>query len=108
MDIKKEDSRGLDIDLFEKSLNMLGASFESISTNEMKKLRIENGIKVIKLSSGKLANSGIKEGFIITSIDKKPVTSVDDLASYIENKSGGVLLEGVYSNGVKGYYGFGL
>jgi len=92
----------------EKSLSMLGASFESISTNEMKKLRIENGIKVIKLSSGKLANSGIKEGFIITSIDKKPVTSVDDLASYIENKSGGVLLEGVYSNGVKGYYGFGL
>ena len=92
----------------EKSLSMLGASFESVSANELKKLRIENGIKVVKLNGGKLASSGIKEGFIITSIDKKQVTNVDDLASYIENKSGGILLEGVYPNGVKGYYGFGL
>jgi len=92
----------------EKSLSMLGASFESVSANDLKKLKIDSGIKVIKLNNGKLASSGIREGFIITSIDKKPVTSVNDLASYIENKSGGVLLEGVYPNGVKGYYGFGL
>jgi S1-C subfamily serine protease len=92
----------------EKNLSIFGASFESISATELKKLKIDNGIKVIKLSSGKLASSGIKEGFIITTIDKKPVTTVNDLAAYIENKTGGVLIEGVYPNGVKGYYGFGL
>jgi Do/DeqQ family serine protease len=92
----------------EKNLSIFGASFESISASELKKLKIDNGIKVIKLSSGKLASSGIKEGFIITTIDKKPVTTVNDLAAYIENKTGGVLIEGLYPNGVKGYYGFGL
>jgi S1-C subfamily serine protease len=92
----------------EKNLSIFGASFESVSATELKKLKIDNGIKVIKLSSGKLASSGIKEGFIITTIDKKPVTTVNDLASYIENKTGGVLIEGIYPNGVKGYYGFGL
>jgi S1-C subfamily serine protease len=86
----------------------LGASFESISQKEMSKLKISGGIKVIKLQSGKLASSGIKEGFIITSIDKQAVETVEDLMNYIENKRGGVLIEGVYENGVRGYYGFGL
>jgi hypothetical protein len=36
------------------------------------------------------------------------VETVEDLMNYIENKRGGVLIEGVYENGVRGYYGFGL
>jgi Do/DeqQ family serine protease len=91
-----------------KTNSFLGASFESISQKEMSKLKISGGIKVIKLQSGKLASSGIKEGFIITSIDKQAVETVEDLMNYIENKRGGVLIEGVYENGVRGYYGFGL
>lgn len=88
--------------------SFLGASFESISDKEKTKLKINNGLKVIKLQSGKLLSSGIKEGFIITSIDKKPINTVEDLVTYLENKRGGVLIEGVYENGVRGYYGFGL
>lgn len=85
----------------------LGATFEPASTEELKRLRITNGLKVKTLSEGKLASSGIKEGFIITSIDKKSVTDADDL-SFLETKKGGVLIEGVYPNGFRAYYGFGL
>jgi hypothetical protein len=50
----------------------------------------------------------MREGFIITSVDKRPVDSIEDLISYLDSKKGGVLIEGVYENGVKGYYGFGM
>jgi S1-C subfamily serine protease len=85
----------------------LGAVFEPVTQDEMRRLRIANGIKIKQLGEGKLANSGIKEGFIITSIDKKTVTDVDDL-NFLESKKGGVLIEGVYPNGFRAYYGFGL
>jgi Do/DeqQ family serine protease len=85
----------------------LGAVFEPISNEEMQRLRISNGLKVKQLGQGKLANSGIKEGFIITSIDKKAVNDLEDLG-FLETKKGGVLIEGVYPNGFRAYYGFGL
>jgi S1-C subfamily serine protease len=62
----------------------------------------------VKLGAGKLLNSGIKEGFIILSVDKKKITSMDDLRAALENKKGGVLIAGVYPNGLTAYYGFGL
>jgi S1-C subfamily serine protease len=85
----------------------LGAVFEPVTQDEMRRLRIANGIKIKQLGEGKLASSGIKEGFIITSIDKNAVTEVEDL-NFLENKKGGVLIEGVYPNGFRAYYGFGL
>jgi hypothetical protein len=85
----------------------LGAVFEPITQDDMRRLRIASGIKIKQLGEGKLANSGIKEGFIITSIDKKTVTDVEDL-NFLESKKGGVLIEGVYPNGFRAYYGFGL
>ena len=92
----------------EASLNMLGASFTEVSRDEKSNLGISGGAKISKLNYGKLQNLGIKEGFIITSIDKKPIRSISDLENTLKDKQGGVLLEGVYPNGMKGYYGFGM
>ncbi|HRG38607.1 MAG TPA: Do family serine endopeptidase, partial [Bacteroidia bacterium] len=89
-------------------VSALGATFEPIGESDMKKLNIENGLKIVKLGAGKLLNSGIKEGFIILSVDKKKITSMDDLRAALENKKGGVLIAGVYPNGLTAYYGFGL
>jgi serine protease Do len=89
-------------------VSALGASFEPVSEEDMNRLNIGNGLKVVKLGAGKLIGSGIKEGFIITSVDKKKITSVDDIRETLENKKGGVLIEGIYPNGMRAYYGFGL
>lgn len=91
-----------------ENINSLGASFEPITKDEMQRLNINGGLKISKLNGGKLRGIGIREGFIITSIDKKKVNSLDDLNAAIENKKGGILIEGVYPNGMKAYYGFGL
>jgi serine protease Do len=86
----------------------LGATFETVSGEEKSKLGIENGLKVTKLESGKLRNAGIKEGFIITTIDHKQIDSKEELKSVLENKKGGILIEGIYTNGMRAYYAFGI
>ena len=89
-------------------LSMLSATFEPISESDMKRLGIDAGVKITSLEAGKLLSAGIKKGFIITSIDKKKIESLDDVKVALENKEGGVLIEGVYTNGMKAYYAFGL
>ncbi|MDP2385520.1 MAG: trypsin-like peptidase domain-containing protein [Bacteroidota bacterium] len=92
----------------EVSVGSLGASFENLSKDEMKKLGINNGVRIKKLENGKLASAGIKQGFVITSIDKKKVNSTEEIDAILKEKTGGILIEGVYPNGVKAFYGFGL
>ena len=56
---------------------------------------------------GKYVGSIRKEGFIITSVDKKKISTVEDIRAALENKKGGVLIEGVYPSG-RSYYGLGM
>ena len=90
------------------SVNSLGAVFEEVDKDYLSKFRLENGVKISKLTGGKLASVGIKEGFIITSINKKKVYTSSDVQKMLENKTGNVLVEGVYPNGMIASYGFGL
>ncbi|MGR6088431.1 MAG: Do family serine endopeptidase [Arcticibacter sp.] len=91
-----------------ESVSTLGAEFEIVSREEGAKLGIRSGVKISKLDSGKLRNAGIREGFIIQSIDNRPVSTPDDIVNILNSKKGGVLIEGVYPNGTRAYYGFGL
>lgn len=92
----------------ESIVNALGATFENLPKEEANRLGLRYGVKVKNIGSGKLRSYGVREGFIITSIDKTPVSNTDELYNIIKNKKGGVLIEGVYPNGVRAYYGFGL
>ena len=85
-----------------------GATFQHITDNEKQRFGINDGYKISHLDNGLLRNSGIREGFIITSIDKQPVHSTQDLKEAFTSKKGGVLIEGLYPNGMRAYYGIGL
>jgi Do/DeqQ family serine protease len=89
-------------------LNLLGANFEVPSREVLGKLGINRGVQVTGLNEGLLSDAGIRKGFIITDIDKKPVTSLNDIENALKSKKGGVLIEGVYPNRTRAYYGFGL
>jgi serine protease Do len=90
------------------ALSMLGGTFQELSSQEKNNLGISGGVKISKLNTGKLKSIGIREGFIITTIDHKPVRSTGDVEAALKDKQGGVLIEGVYPNGMKSYYGFGM
>ncbi|MFH1322127.1 MAG: trypsin-like peptidase domain-containing protein [Bacteroidota bacterium] len=91
-----------------KYFSVLGADFEPVTSEEKTRLNIINGLKIVNLDGGKLRSTGIKQGFIITKIDKKQIYTIEDLTSALENKKGGILIEGIYPNGMRAYYGFGL
>jgi S1-C subfamily serine protease len=65
---------------------------------------------VSKLYSGKLRSyTGIREGFIITKINRTPVKSVKELIELLESQEGGVMIEGVYpGDPTVYYYAFGI
>ncbi len=106
----KENSLGIikKPEVFRTAVNSLGAEFQELNNEELAKYNISSGVKIAKLDAGKLSNAGIKEGFIITSVDKKKVSNIKDIQTMLENKTGGVLIEGMYPNGMRAYYGFGL
>lgn len=92
----------------EATLTALGASIEEVPAEELKKLNLTGGAKVTALGAGKLAESGIQRDFIITRIDDTAVKKPEDVVTALQGKTGGVLVEGVYPNGRKAYYGFGM
>ena len=85
-----------------------GASFQRIGETEKKMFNIDDGFKIVKLDKGLFRNAGIHEGFIVTSIDKQPVHSTEDLKDALTSKKGGFQIEGVYPNGMRAYYGIGI
>ncbi len=91
-------------------LNLLGADFETLDADVAEKLDIKGGVKVIRLYPGKIRKeTQMREGFIITHIDGKKVKNIEDVAEALENKQGGVMIEGVYEDQPgKYYYAFGM
>ncbi len=88
--------------------DLLGASFEIPSDEAKSKLGINYGMQIVELRRGMLMNKGVREGFIITEIDKSPIRSLEDIKNIIKDKRGGVLIEGVYPGGQRAYYAIGL
>jgi serine protease Do len=91
-----------------KVMELLGASLEPASQELKSQLGIENGVQVTRLGRGVLNDAGVREGFIITKIDNKLVNTPKEVEDLLTDKKGGVLVEGIYPNRMKAYYGFGL
>ncbi len=91
------------------SFTIDGAVFADVPKELKEKLEIEGGAQISEISNGKWKSSGITKGFIVTSINKREISDVEELSTLLSQlpKDDGVLVEGVYPNGVKAYYGIG-
>lgn len=86
-----------------------GATFIEISSELKTALRLDGGVQVASIGDGKWKEAGLKEGFIITEISDREISDLEDLENYLSNPKGdGILIEGIYPNGDKAYYGLGL
>ena len=91
-----------------ESIDALGAKFEQLSKAGQEKLNIKNGVVVKSITNGKFRIEGVKEGFIILTVNRTPVSSVEDIKKELDKADGGILIEGIYPNGKKAYYAIGL
>lgn len=92
----------------EKYVELYGAKIKNITNTESAKLRIKGGVQVIELGSGKFMAAGIKDGFIITSVNRQKIYDIQDIQLVFQNIQGGIYIEGVYPNGISAYYAFGI
>jgi Do/DeqQ family serine protease len=88
--------------------DVLGADFAEASKKDLEKLGIQKGVQIIELRSGKLSKSGVKEGFIITHINRKEVGTPKEIQDMLQDTHGGVYIQGIYPDGEVAYYAFGL
>jgi S1-C subfamily serine protease len=86
----------------------LGAVFSELTAKEKKELAIQSGVKVKAIEPGKLRSAGVNEGDIITVINQKPCTSVEQLTDFLNAAKGGVYLEIMTPSGKKTYIAFGI
>ncbi|MDO6389447.1 Do family serine endopeptidase [Pontibacter sp. BT731] len=90
------------------SVTFDGATFEALSKQEMNKLGIDGGAKISNVDKSKFRDTGMKDGFIITRIDKYAVNVPTDVERHLKNfETGVVYIEGVYPDGLKAYYPIG-
>ncbi|MGQ1783505.1 MULTISPECIES: Do family serine endopeptidase [unclassified Saccharicrinis] len=88
--------------------DLLGAELRELTVEEKAKLRINYGMKIVKLTAGKLKQSGVTEGFIILKANREPISNVTDLKNVIASTDGGLFITGVYPNGQVAYYAINL
>lgn len=75
----------------------LGGKFSDVSKQMCQKLEIRGGVQVTSIKrDGLLGRSGVREGFVITFINDRPVLSVADLQRMDEKIT---TIDGVYPNG---------
>lgn len=91
------------------SYTIEGASFRNAYKEEIEEYGAEGGVIIEKIGEGKWKDAGIDDGFLITSINKRPVKDVNELRAFLRNSSGeGILIKGKYPDEDKEiYYGMG-
>lgn len=96
--------------IVKESFSALGVEFGEISNNDKERLNIDQGIQVLKITTGIFKNAGVRAGFIITDVNKISVGSVEDIKRIISQSSDKkpILIEGVYPDGKWAYYVFNL
>lgn len=91
-------------------LAAMGATFETLSKEDAQAEGLDGGVRVQAVGPGQLSRqTDIREGFIITRVDKQKVRTKEDLIKKLENVEGGILLEGKYpgENRTR-YYALGI
>jgi Do/DeqQ family serine protease len=86
----------------------LGASLSSLSREEIEELGVQTGLKVVSLEDGLLNKGGIRKGFILLAVNGYNVGSESGLDTALEENPHRVRISGIYPNGMKVTFEFGL
>lgn len=86
------------------SSTTLGADFGTIPKVEKDKMGLQNGVRIVNVRNGLISRLGLQEGFIITSINRTPISDPNEAIRILENLRGQVIIEGIASNGTRTFY----
>ena len=93
-------------------MEMLGAAFREVSEELKRQLNLGYGIQVTGVTDGRMADSGIRKGFIILKANGKQLKTVQDLENVMKAASQSpdqvLFMTGVYPSGKRANYAVDL
>lgn len=85
--------------------NRVGLKLGELDKEDLRMLKSGGGVKVLDVGKGKMREAGVKNGFVITHIDKRNVHSVEEFNMFLQDAKGnGIIIEGIYPNGEGAFY----
>lgn len=90
------------------SSTLLSSELESVSKVEKDKRGITSGVRLIRIRAGIFAQLGISEGYIITSINRYPINTPEEVIEILEKIKGRVMIDGINPNNTRAQYNFNL
>ena len=82
-----------------------GLMLQPISQNDMSRLNVKAGLKIVEIRQGRFMNSGVPVDFVITKVNGYAVNNKTDLENALKNsRSRRTTIEGVYPNGMMGTF----
>lgn len=93
-------------------MEMLGAAFKELPDDLKKQLNLSGGLQVTGVNSGKMADAGIRKGFIILKVNNQVVRTVADLerifASATKSPEQVLFISGLFPSGKRASYAVDL
>jgi S1-C subfamily serine protease len=88
--------------------DIIGADLANLDSKKADEYDVSGGVVVKKIrEGGKLSETKMDEGFVITSVNGRPIKSIDELSKILNSAAGTVKLEGFYP-GFRGSYTYPL
>ena len=82
-----------------------GLMLQPINQNDMGRLNVKNGLKIVEIREGRFMNSGVPVDFVITKVNGYAVNNKTDLENALKNaRSRRTTIEGVFPNGMTGSF----
>lgn len=96
----------------EAGMEILGAAFKELPDDLKKQLNLGYGLQVTGVASGKMAEAGVRKGFIILKANDQPMRKVSDLEEVmkaaVKSPNQVLFLTGMFPSGKRGYYAVDL
>ena len=81
-----------------------GLMLQPVNQNDMSRLNIKSGLKIVEIRQGRFMNSGVPVDFVITKVNGYVVNSKTDLENALSVRSRRTTIEGIYPNGMMGTF----
>ena len=91
-----------------EDLQIEGISVKKMPSELLKELELAGGVRIVDVQEGKWFDAGLQEGFIITFIGDRRISTVEDFQEAVREFEIGqeVVLIGLYPDGRKSFYSF--
>lgn len=112
IDVTLKNEQGTTKIVKDAGMKILGAAFKELPDDLKRQLNLGYGLQVTGVTSGKMADAGVRKGFIILKANDQPMRKVSDLEEVmkaaVKSPNQVLFLTGVFPSGKRGYYAVDL